>query len=103
MLRARRIRFNGGEARQRLLESIRGNQAMPVSARPSKKPARLPTAHLMTVQEISNYLHLHPGTVYRLANAGQLPAFKIGDSWRFDLERVDRWLEHGHKEGSGTE
>ena len=76
---------------------------MPVSARPSKKPARLPTAHLMTVQEISNYLHLHPGTVYRLANAGQLPAFKIGDSWRFDLERVDRWLEHGHKEGSGTE
>lgn len=54
----------------------------------------------MTVQEISKYLRLHPGTVYRLAKAGQLPAFKIGDTWRFDRERVERWLERGHKEGS---
>lgn len=67
---------------------------MPASARPLKKSARL-----MTVQEISKYLRLHPGTVYRLAKAGQLPAFKIGDSWRFDPERVERWLERGHKEG----
>jgi excisionase family DNA binding protein len=56
----------------------------------------------MTVQEISKYLRLHPGTVYRLAKAGQLPGFKIGDSWRFDLQRVDRWLEHGHHKQGGT-
>lgn len=52
----------------------------------------------MTVQEISKYLRLHPGTVYRLVKAGQLPGVKIGDSWRFDRERVDRWIgAHGAK------
>lgn len=49
---------------------------------------------LMTVPEISKYLRLHPATVYRLAKAGGLPGFKIGDSWRFDPQRVDRWLTH---------
>ena len=59
---------------------------MPLPVKPSKKNM------LMTVPEISRYLRLHPATVYRLAKAGQLPGFKIGDSWRFDPERVDRWL-----------
>ncbi len=52
----------------------------------------------MTVTEVSKYLRLHPGTVYRLAKAGQLPGFKIGDSWRFDVNRIDQWLEAGIKQ-----
>ncbi len=66
---------------------------MTPSEQRSKKPPRF-----MTVPEVSKYLRLHPGTVYRLVKAGELPGFKIGDSWRFDMERINRWLEQETKE-----
>lgn len=48
---------------------------------------------LMTVSEVAAYLHLSPATVYRLAQAGHLPAFKIGRTWRFRPTRIESWLE----------
>lgn len=79
-----------------LLENAWGHCAMPTPERPGKGIPRY-----MTVPEISKYLRLHPTTVYRLAKAGQLPGVKVGDSWRFDVERVDRWLARSaQKQGS---
>ena len=49
-------------------------------------------APLLTVYELSDYLKVHPSTIYRLLKAGQLPAFKIGSDWRFNVEEVERWL-----------
>lgn len=48
---------------------------------------------LMTVGEVATYLHLSPATVYRLAQTGELPAFKIGRTWRFRQALIDTWLE----------
>jgi excisionase family DNA binding protein len=31
-------------------------------------------------------------TLYRLAQEGQLPAFKLGGTWRFRREELDRWI-----------
>ena len=47
----------------------------------------------MTVQELSQYLHLSTMMVYKLAQVGQIPAIKIGRVWRFEKETVDRWLK----------
>jgi excisionase family DNA binding protein len=49
------------------------------------------TGPIMTVKEVAAYLHLHPSTVYRALKHGQLPAFKLGSEWRFNVETIDRW------------
>lgn len=46
---------------------------------------------VMTVKEVSDYLHVHPSTIYRLIKRGQIPAFRIGSDWRFNVETIDRW------------
>lgn len=46
---------------------------------------------VLTISEVAQLLRVHASTVYRLAKAGQLPAFKLGDGWRFNSEDVDRW------------
>ena len=49
-------------------------------------------AKVLTLQEVAKYLRVHPSTVYRLAKKGQIPAFKLGSDWRFNLESLDQWL-----------
>lgn len=46
---------------------------------------------VMTVKELSDYLKVHPSTVYRQLKRGRLPAFKVGSDWRFNVESIDRW------------
>jgi excisionase family DNA binding protein len=48
-------------------------------------------SRLVTVKELSNYLRVHPSTIYRLLKRGDLPGFKLGSDWRFNLEAIDRW------------
>ena len=48
---------------------------------------------LVTVKELSDYLRVHPSTIYRLLKRGELPALKLGSDWRFSLEAIDRWRQ----------
>jgi excisionase family DNA binding protein len=48
-------------------------------------------AKVLTVREVSEYLRVHPSTVYRLLRQRQLPAFRVGSDWRFNVEAIDRW------------
>jgi excisionase family DNA binding protein len=52
---------------------------------------------LLILEEVVDYLHLSKDTVYRLANAGKLPACKVENQWRFRKEDVDQWLERNKK------
>lgn len=47
--------------------------------------------NVMTLEEVANYLRVHPSTIYRLVKKGQLPAFKVGSDWRFNQESIDTW------------
>jgi excisionase family DNA binding protein len=49
------------------------------------------TAKVMTLEEVSRYLHVHPSTVYRLLKRREIPAFRIGSDWRFNIETIDTW------------
>jgi excisionase family DNA binding protein len=52
-------------------------------------------AEIMTVREVSDYLRVHPATIYRLLKRNQIPAFRVGAVWRFEIEAIDRWrTEH---------
>ena len=46
---------------------------------------------VMTVEEVSEYLHVHPSTIYRLIKRRKIPAFRIGSDWRFNIETIDKW------------
>ena len=47
----------------------------------------------MTVREVASYLNVDEKTVYRLAQKGELPGFKVAGTWRFKREDIDRWIE----------
>ena len=46
---------------------------------------------LMTLEEVSEYLRVHPSTVYRLLKKHLIPAFKLGSDWRFNRTSIERW------------
>ena len=48
---------------------------------------------IMTIDEIAEYLQLHPLTVRRLARKREIPVFKLGRQWRAKRELFDQWLE----------
>ena len=48
---------------------------------------------LMTLEEVAQYLRIGKRTTYGWAKSGKLPAFKIGQAWRFDRADIDRWVE----------
>jgi excisionase family DNA binding protein len=54
----------------------------------------LADAKVLTVSELSDYLRVHRSTIYRLLKKGQLPGFKIGSDWRFNVEAIDEWRLH---------
>jgi excisionase family DNA binding protein len=47
---------------------------------------------VLTVKEIAKYLKVNERTVYRMATAGKIPAFKVGASWRFKLSKIEKWI-----------
>jgi excisionase family DNA binding protein len=46
---------------------------------------------VLTVKEAADYLRIHTSTIYRLLKKRQLPAFRVGSDWRFNVEDIDRW------------
>ena len=47
---------------------------------------------VFTVKEVAAYLRVHTSTVYRLVRANQLPGFRIGSDWRFNIETIKKWV-----------
>lgn len=48
---------------------------------------------ILTVKEVAKYLKLAEKTAYRLAADGKLPGFKVGGSWRFKREDIEKWID----------
>jgi excisionase family DNA binding protein len=59
--------------------------------RDSDRPLFGRQSKVMTVEEVSEYLHVHPSTIYRLIKRRKIPAFRIGSDWRFNIETIDKW------------
>jgi excisionase family DNA binding protein len=64
-----------------------------------KTPDHTQPSKVMTVREVSDYLHVHPTTIYRMLKNNQIPAFRAGD-WRFNVEVIDRWRSQQEKAGA---
>ncbi|WP_367027565.1 helix-turn-helix domain-containing protein [Methylococcus sp. ANG] len=49
-----------------------------------------PEGEILTLHEVATYLKAGKRTVYRLAQKVEIPAFKLGGSWRFRRSKLDR-------------
>jgi len=48
---------------------------------------------MKTISEVAELLSVTDRTVYQWANSGEIPAYKVGNSWRFVEEEVAEWLK----------
>ena len=48
---------------------------------------------LLTLQQVAKYLNVDKFTVYRLLAEKELPAFKVGNQWRFKRKLIENWLK----------
>jgi excisionase family DNA binding protein len=47
---------------------------------------------VLNTEEAAALLQIHPKTLQRMARQGVIPAFRIGDLWRFRASALDQWL-----------
>jgi excisionase family DNA binding protein len=48
--------------------------------------------NLLTTEQVAQYLKIDKFTVYRLVIQKKIPAFKVGNQWRFKKNMVEAWL-----------
>ena len=48
---------------------------------------------VMDIRQASDYLGISPDTLYKYASEGFVPAFKLGNRWRFKRSRMDEWMD----------
>jgi excisionase family DNA binding protein len=53
---------------------------------------------VLTVKDVAQQLKIHQSTVYRSIKTGQLPGFRVGGVWRFNLEQIERWRRERERE-----
>ncbi|MDH0423374.1 helix-turn-helix domain-containing protein [Delftia tsuruhatensis] len=62
-----------------------------------------PDSEILTLDEVSVYLKAGKKTVYRLAQEGKIPGFKLGGTWRFRRSELDRWIAAQIAENAGQD
>lgn len=48
---------------------------------------------VMDIRQASDYLGISPDTLYKYASEAFVPAFKLGNRWRFKKSRLDEWMD----------
>jgi excisionase family DNA binding protein len=48
---------------------------------------------VMDIRQASEYLGISSDTLYKYASEGFVPAFKLGNRWRFKRSRMDEWMD----------
>ncbi len=48
---------------------------------------------VMDIRQAADYLGISGDTLYRYASEGFVPAFKLGNRWRFKKSLLDAWMD----------
>jgi excisionase family DNA binding protein len=48
---------------------------------------------VMDIRQAADYLGISADTLYRYASEGFVPAFKLGNRWRFRKSLLDGWMD----------
>jgi excisionase family DNA binding protein len=56
---------------------------------------------VMNIRQASSYLGVSPDTLYKYVSEDKIPAFKLGNRWKFKKALLDRWMENKSSGGEG--
>ena len=59
----------------------------------------LDSREVMNIRQASQYLGISPDTLYKYLSVAKVPAFKLGNRWRFKKTTLDRWMERQSQSG----
>lgn len=48
---------------------------------------------VLDIRQAAEYLGISADTLYRYASEGFVPAFRLGNRWRFKRSRLDEWMD----------
>jgi excisionase family DNA binding protein len=48
---------------------------------------------VMNIRQASQYLGISPDTLYKYVTEEKIPAFKLGNRWKFKKTILDQWME----------
>ena len=54
---------------------------------------------ILTIRQVADYLKVTERTIYRLAAAKKIPAFKVGGTWRFSRGDIEAWIRQQSMDG----
>jgi len=57
---------------------------------------------VLTIKEVAALLKLAEKTVYAMAAAGEIPAFKIRGQWRIKRIELDQWIDRQPRGGESA-
>lgn len=58
---------------------------------------------ILTIKDVADYLKVNERTIYRIAASGELPGFKVGNSWRFKQSELEQYIAAQHNRTSVNE
>lgn len=48
---------------------------------------------VLDIRQAAQYLGISEDSLYKYASEGLIPAFKLGNRWRFKKSRLDEWMD----------
>jgi excisionase family DNA binding protein len=73
--------------------SGKGSRANQRRAAMTLFPASAPAREVMDIRQAAEYLGISSDSLYKYASEGLIPAFKLGNRWRFKRSLLDHWME----------
>jgi excisionase family DNA binding protein len=55
--------------------------------------AHRPVREVMDIRQAADYLGISPDSLYKYASENFIPAFKLGNRWRFKRSLLESWME----------
>jgi excisionase family DNA binding protein len=55
---------------------------------------------VLDIRQAADYLGISPDTLYKYASEGFVPAFKLGNRWRFKRSRLNDWMDQQSSGGN---
>ena len=58
---------------------------------------------ILTLKQVADFLKVTERTIYRLAAAKKIPAFRVGGTWRFSKAEINQWIQRQSEVGKNDE
>ncbi len=58
---------------------------------------------IMNLDDLAVYVKLSKSSLYKLCQAGKVPGTKIGRTWRFPRDEIERYVRGNHRGAESAE